>query len=413
MPPRANEATRHELHEEPSLWYSAPLLFAIVPAVGGVAFKKGSVLLTDVALLALAAVYLNWCLITPWFWYHEARSVRVVEGPYERGELTTANEETVEDEKEAEEDRSPHAGKFPTKTEEKIAPEKKHPAAAGSGLETATGEAAAELKLHELAALAMCIFGPLIGSYVLHLVRCSLSKLHGGQLVSNLHLTLFVLGAELRPIRHCMKLVQARTLYLQRTVRSDPHSAQDDSVTSEEVQDLAGRVYELEASFAESIVSKDEKEQTAGMDKNASSEEMKKVEQSLQTQVDALNRAVRRYEKRATAQGTQTEARLQDLETRTREALSLAATAAKYSQEPGITIATLQWLASLIAQALNVLTYPFRYVTDTGWSILKRLGLARPLRRKRAIERHRRIDSGSRMTKERAMLMRSSSSKSA
>jgi len=51
---------------EASLWYSVPLLLAIVPALAGLVFNKGSIIITDLALLALAAVYLHWCLLTPW-----------------------------------------------------------------------------------------------------------------------------------------------------------------------------------------------------------------------------------------------------------------------------------------------------------------------------------------------------------
>lgn len=51
---------------EVSLWYSVPLLLAIVPAIAGIAFQKGSVIITDLALLVLAGVYLQWCLVTPW-----------------------------------------------------------------------------------------------------------------------------------------------------------------------------------------------------------------------------------------------------------------------------------------------------------------------------------------------------------
>ena len=49
-----------------SFWYSLPLVFAIVPAIGGVAFKDGATVATDLALLCLAGVYLNWCLTSPW-----------------------------------------------------------------------------------------------------------------------------------------------------------------------------------------------------------------------------------------------------------------------------------------------------------------------------------------------------------
>lgn len=51
---------------ETSLWYSIPLILAIVPAIGGLAFKGGSVLFTDFTLLGLASIYLNWFLVAPW-----------------------------------------------------------------------------------------------------------------------------------------------------------------------------------------------------------------------------------------------------------------------------------------------------------------------------------------------------------
>lgn len=193
MPPRP-EGVHDELHEEPSLWYSAPLLFAIVPAVGGVAFKKGTVLLTDFALLSLAAVYLNWCLITPWIWYHSARKVNIAEPPLQ-GPIS---EETLEEDLHQDvHDDTPEHGVL----SEGENPGKDWMASQDTSKESNVREASAELQLHELAALATCVLGPLLGSYILHLIRSSLSSLHGGQLVSNLHLTLFVLGAELRPIR--------------------------------------------------------------------------------------------------------------------------------------------------------------------------------------------------------------------
>jgi len=52
---------------EVSLWYSVPLLLAIVPAIAGLAFQRGSIIITDLALLILAAIYLHWCLLTPWY----------------------------------------------------------------------------------------------------------------------------------------------------------------------------------------------------------------------------------------------------------------------------------------------------------------------------------------------------------
>lgn len=52
---------------EPSHWDSAPLAFALLPAIGGLLFKNGSSIITDIILLGLAAVFLNWSVRLPWF----------------------------------------------------------------------------------------------------------------------------------------------------------------------------------------------------------------------------------------------------------------------------------------------------------------------------------------------------------
>ena len=66
LSPRAIDEDDDDEHSGTSLWYSVPLILAIVPAVGGVAFKGGSVLFTDLTLLALSSIYLNWFLVAPW-----------------------------------------------------------------------------------------------------------------------------------------------------------------------------------------------------------------------------------------------------------------------------------------------------------------------------------------------------------
>jgi hypothetical protein len=49
-----------------SIWQSAPLVFALLPAVGGMFFKNGSAVISDVLLLGLAAIFLNWSVRLPW-----------------------------------------------------------------------------------------------------------------------------------------------------------------------------------------------------------------------------------------------------------------------------------------------------------------------------------------------------------
>lgn len=67
--PRAGRAefrAAQALEEEPSNWYSAPLAFGLLPALGGLLFNNGSAFVTDILLLGLAAIFLNWFVRLPW-----------------------------------------------------------------------------------------------------------------------------------------------------------------------------------------------------------------------------------------------------------------------------------------------------------------------------------------------------------
>lgn len=63
--PRATSADL-ETNHEPSHWHSAPLALALLPAVGGLFFENGGAVVTDLTLLGLAAVFLNWSVRLPW-----------------------------------------------------------------------------------------------------------------------------------------------------------------------------------------------------------------------------------------------------------------------------------------------------------------------------------------------------------
>jgi hypothetical protein len=60
------DGINHAGDHESSNWHSAPLAFALLPAVGGMFFKNGSAVVTDVTLLGLAAIFLNWSVRLPW-----------------------------------------------------------------------------------------------------------------------------------------------------------------------------------------------------------------------------------------------------------------------------------------------------------------------------------------------------------
>ncbi len=220
-------------------------------------------------------------------------------------------------------------------------------------------------------ALASCLAGPLLGAYILHILRTHVSQL-GDELVSNLNLTLFVLCAEIRPLRHLMKMAQARTLYLQKVVREDPYA--EEKIDSTLILGLSGRLNELESTIARN-------NNTPGTDVaiSGATEIAKKVQTTMQPQIDALNRAVRRYEKRATAQMIQTEARLQDLDKRLKDTLSLAAAAATYAQTPSTFDILLEWLSSLFLLPLRAAwaacVYPFFLANSALLRVLSQLGL--------------------------------------
>lgn len=58
----------NDLHTglESSNWHSLPLGLALLPAIGGLFFQNGSAFVSDISLLCLAALFLNWAVRLPW-----------------------------------------------------------------------------------------------------------------------------------------------------------------------------------------------------------------------------------------------------------------------------------------------------------------------------------------------------------
>ena len=64
--PGLSPSRSHQAVDESSHWQSLPLGLALLPAIGGLVFKDGSAFITDITLLALAAIFMNWALRMPW-----------------------------------------------------------------------------------------------------------------------------------------------------------------------------------------------------------------------------------------------------------------------------------------------------------------------------------------------------------
>ncbi|KAI9837389.1 MAG: hypothetical protein M1837_002998 [Sclerophora amabilis] len=332
------EGSTPGLGDEDSKWHTVPLGFALIPACVGVVFKNGSSVITDIMLLGLAGVFLHWSVRLPWDWYNSSRSTLATPSSLD----TSAEHSEAEDEEilsPTSEGSTAKAGLSPS---------------AGSGMGHRTmsqKEAWKELRGHEMLSLFSCFFFPMLGAYLLHAIRCHLSR-PSESVVSNFSLTIFLLAAEVRPVAHVLKLIRARTLYLQRIVNEIPDAA---SPQDRRVGNLEQRLAELE-----SQIRADEASQTSAVGSRNSKVTTAKTEvrKSIQPDLDALNRAVRRHEHRAALQIAATEGRLFGLEEKVNNAVSLAAVAAQREQRqrPGFIMILSKWIG-------GVMTFFFR----TSW----------------------------------------------
>ncbi|KAF2755955.1 hypothetical protein EJ05DRAFT_487775 [Pseudovirgaria hyperparasitica] len=342
--------------EDTSHWHSVPLVFAILPAVGGLLFNNGSSVVTDILLLGLSTMFLNWCVRTPWDWYNSAQHVLIISKQIDDEPSETIFEEDSDAEENTGQDQKP-SDSILTPAAEPIGQQKQK--------QRQTDEqkyASAELRRNELLSLAACFAGPVLGAYLLHYIRSYLTRPSEG-LVSNYNLTIFVLAAELRPVSHLIRLQRARIMHLQRIVQREP--SPPEAVDSQAVQDILMRVEAIESRAAE----QETRDGTDLSQKDTRVTEISaSVRQTVQPQLDALNRAVRRYEKRYTTQTIQNEARLHDLEVRLKDALSLAAAAARTGQKPGVIAKLLQWISSCCSFWMNgifsIIIYPFQVFMD-------------------------------------------------
>ncbi|EKV12407.1 hypothetical protein PDIG_32860 [Penicillium digitatum PHI26] len=337
-----------EISAEESHWHSAPLGLALLPAIAGVFFHEGSSFVTDVTLLVLAAIFLNWD------WYRSAQAIRG-----EESGLPACDDSQFE----LDDDHEPQQKEIATAT--------------------------SELQIHELAALAACFIFPIVGTCLLHAIRSSLSRPSEG-LVSNYNLTIFLLASEVRPVSHLLRLIQKRTLHLQRIVSSST----DPIISPTTLQDLSKRLEELEAHVAETATARlaansidkgphrlSPKEQGQNQPETSLSlvaSAAFETRKAIQPEIEALNRAVRRYEKQFALFTLQTDQRFARLETQASDAIALAAAAKRSteSQRPNYALVLLDWACACVIvparSALLVGSLPGRAVAGC-WDAAKRM----------------------------------------
>ncbi|EPS42636.1 hypothetical protein H072_3433 [Dactylellina haptotyla CBS 200.50] len=271
-------------------WNNIPLAMAILPAVSGLFFTNGTHFVADAILLFLAATFLHWLIKFPWDWYLESQTTTAIDPD---SYMSVISEEEEKGEKSDDPDATLRVGR-----------KQKH--------NTVYHSATLELERNRKMALFCCFLGPIIGAWLLHGIRSQLSR-PGESLLSTFNITVFVLGAEIRPAAHVIKMIRSRTKELQNSKYQPPPSKLD--AMNLRVEELSFQVQTLMDAM------------------NNEDEMLGSVKKGIQPDLDALNRAVRRYERKEALQSAQTEERLAYLDRRLNDALTLAAAAAASVQD--------------------------------------------------------------------------------
>ncbi|KAK7737733.1 hypothetical protein SLS53_006352 [Cytospora paraplurivora] len=376
-------------HDSPGALAALPVAFALLPALFGVMFEGGSALATDVMLLGLVFIFLRYTITQPWQWYLSAQVARTrqedaldlvfedeseIDGPAKRSASIVTLDDVPE---EAGQDGQGTDQTTPTRSE----PEKRDTRPSGqTPSRTRLQESAInELYVHEVLALISCFVSPVVGAYLLHAIRGQLSRPSEG-LLTDFNIIIFLLAAELKPLSHALKLIQSRTIHLNKIVQSVPISRS----TTSQLEEMRCRLAQLEyrAEAAEEVTAQaltretQKQQQNGGSGSKHDAALVREVRNAIQPELDALNRAVRRYEKKATVLALQTESRLGFVDTRLNDAISLAAAAAKQNNQAHWSFfALVRWVVDSLVwvalipydAAMFIVVWPFRTVAGL-WS---------------------------------------------
>lgn len=287
-------------------------------------------------------------------WYRSAQATRAeTDGDEDEHYFESITEENSEDENQEDtqpssQEKSPPPARSQSKAK---SPSPRH--------SSAYEAASAELRTHELIALTCCFVGPVIGALSLHAIRNQLSRPSEG-LVSDYNLIIFLLASELRPFIHLIKMIKGRTLHLQRIVDVNVNPVMEETRTdSNKMEDLLKRLEELEAHVAQQADSAPSQASLETTTTKAAAQVATDVRKGVQPELDALNRAVRRYEKRTTVASIQTDARLHELESRVKDAISLAASAQRnaHTRPQNYAMTLTNWLCATVVVPVELLYY--------------------------------------------------------
>ncbi|KAI1633288.1 hypothetical protein F4809DRAFT_31737 [Biscogniauxia mediterranea] len=351
-----NPSRSHLKVDKKSPFAYVPLTLALLPALAGMFFENGSAFFTDLILLSLAAVFLHWSVTQPWDWYQSAQQVRIVKDELMTGAVfESSSDSDVEQTPSvttAPENAAPD-NETSTHKESEEPPSRSTASNKRKQWEIRQAAAIRELYIHEMLALVWCFISPLLGAYLLHTIRGQLTRPSEG-LVSDYNLTIFLCAAEVRPISHLIRMLQDRTLHVQQLVARNPYHDEEQQphhpvISAEQFQALCGRLDDLETAHISSS-SAPAPPAPAVPQRALDAAVTRELRATVQPELDALNRAMRRYEKKLTLLASQTDNRIEYVDYRLNDAIALAAVAAK-NNNSGFLFGG--WLAAGVTQLLD------------------------------------------------------------
>jgi hypothetical protein len=337
-------------------------------------FNNGSAFVTDVLLLGFAALFMNWSIRIPRDWYYAAQAtLRDIEPDMASFSEGLDGEDSLN-------------GSFEDLPKEEAEAEDNNDDDTARPNVAARKHASIELRKQELFALFATFTFPGLAAYLLHVIRAQLSRPSTG-LISDYNLCIFLLAAEFWPCRQVARLVSARTLHLQRTV-AELDDVNDSPMDKESMASLTVRIAELEARVADQSLLAPNMSMAQKADVTDLATEIRK---RYEPRLEGLERAVRRYEKRSTTLAMVTEQRLQNLEGRMQDALSLAAAAAHHSQERNVASKTLSALTNMAVVPVKLMVsfclWPLRVLEDLYSKFKNMLFGPKPRRSERSEKR--------------------------
>jgi hypothetical protein len=223
---------------------------------------------------------------------------------------------------------------------------------------TLQAEAAlARLRNLEVTALTVSFAAPAAATWLLSTVREHLSRPSEG-LISNFNLTIFLLAAEIMPLSHCIKLVLAHTLHLQRIVNSNPYRTV--RITPSKYRDMVQRLEALEARVLSPTNPPPEDNTTTTTTQQGQGQTQAQVQtktecacsnpqhrqqlhddvtrtvrSALAPQIDSLTRAMRAYERKMAAFREDNEEQIVDIRRQVDDAITLSAVVARSRAQGG------------------------------------------------------------------------------